>query len=1098
MLKTFFYIISAALLLVSGAVAAYAWLVVVNPGESISRENIERILAIESPVYYRDGVRMIGVFFEQAHRRDVPFAQIPTYFVHAIVAAEDHNFFDHFGVDFRGVTRAALANIRAGRVVQGGSTITQQTAKNLFDRRGRYLASKIRELVYALRLEYHYEKHEILEFYVNQFFVSGNGRGLGMAARYFFDKPATELSLLESAFIAGSVRGPNNYNPFISRTEEGAALARERIRQRTDHVLRQMYRLNFIDEAQLLANLKQEVPFRRGQMRFAPNTILDLVREGLAAPEVERALSLYGIDNVATSGIRIITSVDGDLQDQALFALRKELSRLDIRLQGYNHRAMQAIYADLPAERHVVLRPGDFTLAQVKAISTGADADAGGERVTVTPVWGPGGSAVGRVLAPEAIIDRPGLFNLLQPLAQYRGQAWSVPDGAGLNRLMTELQINDLVYVSVREIAPTGELLLDLEKYPELQGGVLALQGGAIRAMVGGMDNRHFNRAITARRPMGSAMKTLLYAAALQLGWNSADSLDNRRQVFIYQGMAFFPRPFGEIEHDWVSLSWAGVNSENLASIWLLYHLTDQLPPARFVELVEGLGLGRGPEESLAEYTRRIRDHLGVVVDRNVLNRTAFERAVALVKPDLLFAGLTEEYELLTRLHHGADFVRFKQETSAVALRERRERLTILNHNYLRYLALRDSLRALANGVPDFAESRLGRLYRTNDGSAYIYSREGIKPDRSLITPAKLRNLLPKDEADRAYFWSQVWLEGDFRVATVDLLEEAVEAEFSRLVALPPYTPEVLYQTRDFRVLVALHYLVRLSRALGVESHLDPVLSFPFGSNVITLLELARVYEAMRDGQLHLKGAEVDAGGLAIIERIESRTGKLIYAASRNSQRIFTPQVALSISDILFNAMEHGTGRSAHDRVRLHDNDPSRQKLLNAMGLRVPLFGKTGTANRFINAAFVGHLPGPANSRAFSLNSGYTVAAYVGFDDNRPMVRGSTQITGGSGALPIWARLATAVYAQGDHAAALDLDDLAFGGARRVPIAHPALGQVQIPIEGGKGGVVSTTAVMQKKPESTARIMTFGRFLTNGDFEPDRFFQPYWQEGESN
>jgi len=128
------------------------------------------------------------------------------------VAAEDGQFFYHFGIYLPGIVRSAIANFKAGRVVQGGSTITQQTAKNLFKRRARTYRAKFRELLYALRLEYRYTKEKILEFYVNQFYVNGNGLGLGVAALYYFDKEPAELSLLECAFIAGSVKRPSYYN----------------------------------------------------------------------------------------------------------------------------------------------------------------------------------------------------------------------------------------------------------------------------------------------------------------------------------------------------------------------------------------------------------------------------------------------------------------------------------------------------------------------------------------------------------------------------------------------------------------------------------------------------------------------------------------------------------------------------------------------------------------------------------------------------------------------------------------------------------------------------------------------------------------------
>ena len=124
-------------LTLGGLAGGLYYLVVMEPGPEIEQEHIEKILARESPVFYRDGKNKIGVLFQGIHRQYLNYDQIPRIFINAIVAAEDDNFFHHFGLDIRGIIRAMIVNFRAGRVVQGGSTITQQTAKNLFKRESR-------------------------------------------------------------------------------------------------------------------------------------------------------------------------------------------------------------------------------------------------------------------------------------------------------------------------------------------------------------------------------------------------------------------------------------------------------------------------------------------------------------------------------------------------------------------------------------------------------------------------------------------------------------------------------------------------------------------------------------------------------------------------------------------------------------------------------------------------------------------------------------------------------------------------------------------------------------------------------------------------
>jgi len=197
----------------------YYWYVIAHPGDMLSEERITGILSRESHVYYSDGKTALGVFFDQSHRQYVQYRDIPENFVKALTAAEDSRFFSHFGIDPKGIVRAALKNARAMRVVEGGSTLTQQTAKNLYQRADRSWSSKLAELLFTLRLERYYSKEKIFEFYANQFFVTGNGHGLPIAARYYFDKNLPELSLLECAYIAGSVKRPNYYNPFIKKDE---------------------------------------------------------------------------------------------------------------------------------------------------------------------------------------------------------------------------------------------------------------------------------------------------------------------------------------------------------------------------------------------------------------------------------------------------------------------------------------------------------------------------------------------------------------------------------------------------------------------------------------------------------------------------------------------------------------------------------------------------------------------------------------------------------------------------------------------------------------------------------------------------------------
>ncbi|MCL1980249.1 MAG: transglycosylase domain-containing protein, partial [Proteobacteria bacterium] len=293
-----FFLILFGFAVAMGAGGLY-YLVTMVPAPEIEEAAINEILGRESLVYYRDGQDKLGVLFEGIHRQYLTYDQIPKDFVNALIAAEDNRFFSHFGIDVPGIGRAMLVNLKAGKVVQGGSTITQQTAKNLFKRESRTLQAKLKELLYALRLEHRYSKKKIFEFYTNQFFVSGNGHGLGVAARFFFDKEPKDLTLLECAFIAGSVKRPNYYNPFLKKNQANADDVRQRSEERVRYVLGQMRKNGLLGEEEYKTLDLTTLVFKQGKMSYAQNTAMDLVREGLSTPFIADILEQNGIANIA-------------------------------------------------------------------------------------------------------------------------------------------------------------------------------------------------------------------------------------------------------------------------------------------------------------------------------------------------------------------------------------------------------------------------------------------------------------------------------------------------------------------------------------------------------------------------------------------------------------------------------------------------------------------------------------------------------------------------------------------------------------------------------------------------------------------------------
>ena len=1082
------------------------WMVVVEPGEEIQQENIRNILGKESKVFYHDGVTQLGVFFDTAHRQYVTFEEIPKDFVNALVASEDERFFSHYGFDPVGIMRALVRNVQAGKVVQGGSTLTQQTAKNLFKRADRSLLSKLKELLFALRLEYHYPKEKIFEFYANQFYVSGNGHGLGVAARYYFDKNPQDLTLVECAFIAGSVKRPNYYNPFLKKSTQGVELARARGKERLHYVLGKMRELGMIGEEAMGQALAVDLQFTQGKVGYALDYVMDMVREALSATEVAAALESQGVANIATAGLRIVTTVEQRLQQQTLSILRSELSRLDVRLRGYERAEVQQELAELDYAGDSELRIGDFFFGTISAIS-GKGKDL---RVLVD---------LDKKLG-KGEIDAQGVAEIVKARVKYHKNLWSEPGAGDQDQLLAQLQVGDRLWVSVRDIANDQKVSLNLEKYPQVQGGALVLEEGAIRAVAGGTENRFFNRATQAKRTMGSTFKTLVYAAALQLGWNSSDMLQNSRSIFVLHGRPYFPRPDHKSPFDWVSMDWAGVYSENVATVWLLVHLCDQLNPMQFREVAEQLGLAPqtvdGTEESYRSYTTRIRDRYGIVVNRDILRAAAYRAAVENLEPDFVFDGLQAEYQILKGLPYGLNFDRFREEVEEEYLKkddgptraEQEEvavRKKVLEHRYLELLALRQEFlrfKAASREAPGdpgaLLEAAMGAgLYQDRQtGELFFLRGAETLPHLSRVGQAWLGDhLAGLDDRQVAAFWDSVKVKEGLSFAVLERIEAQVEEEYNKLSALQPYSFQVLSQLEDFRITVGLQYLIALANRLGIKEGLEPVLSFPLGSNVVTLLETTRMYEGLVTGQITTFGAsQQDEGAdeLAILDRIEAEDGTLLYQPTPVKKRVIDEKTSLVVGGILENVVKFGTGKTAGDKVRLREKSKGSGEGVNMQNLPVPLLGKTGTANNYANASFIGYVPGVAeHGEGLVPERGYAVGVYAGFDDNRPMRRKAMRISGALGALPSWSRIAETLLHEEDYSAKLDADDLSFYG---LTLKRKDLGQFNLGVAPNSGGQplvplrrISETARMQPS------ILTFGSADTGESFVGERFFQPFWK-----
>ncbi len=278
---------------------------------------------------------------EREQRRLISIEAVPGHVVRAVLAAEDSRFFSHRGFDFRGILRAFKVNLQHGEIRQGGSTITQQLAKNYFLSPEQTLSRKIRELFMAITLELMYEKDEILEIYLNEIYFGQKGsvgvNGIGEASFFYFDKPVSDLSVAEAAAIAGLIRGPNRYSPYVDR---------RRCEYRRDQVLQAMHENGWLDEMTAhQAMLESVAPAGfRAYGKKAPY-FMDFLTEQLK--------TLYSEDDLSSLGLSVYTTLDTEVQRAAEAALENGLSRLEKR----NPALQQSNPADRLQGAVIVMQP---------------------------------------------------------------------------------------------------------------------------------------------------------------------------------------------------------------------------------------------------------------------------------------------------------------------------------------------------------------------------------------------------------------------------------------------------------------------------------------------------------------------------------------------------------------------------------------------------------------------------------------------------------------------------------------------------------------------------------------------------------------------
>jgi membrane peptidoglycan carboxypeptidase len=887
-----------------------------DPDKIINREYIMSLLQGESRVWYRDSKTQLGAFFDVNHRRYIPFDSIPEMLVQGLIAGEDARFFEHRGFDFRGFTRAMWSNLKAGRLVQGGSSLSQQTAKNIFGRKERSVDEKWVELKNALRLEHNFSKEEILEFYLNQFYVSGSGRGLAIASQHFFAKELRDLSLKEAAFIAGSVKGPSTYDPFMQYTPEGRSLALSRGKDRTEYILSRMLKEDYINDDQYQKALKDSLVFNKGDFRFSHSSLLETIEAQLNDSLFTRLFDSLGIDEWQKAQLEIITTLDPKLQAESHNALRSHLSDLQLKLWGYNTPK------DLRESRLLTVEPGEWINGRVIAVHTDS---IGNKSIELRA-----GSVRGIISSEELTLFETRLK------ASASGKS---PER--IQKIMKALEQKDNVILVSAIGTKTEGLHFRPETLSETEGAVRAVANGEILASISGFSGAGYDRAGKALRQFGSSWKPLLYGAALELGWSVYDALENENNVFRFAGQYYLPRPDHTDKASEVSMLWAGVKSENIASIWLLAHLTDKLGLDQKTNLATEMGyLPRAGEAQMAFY-ERMRDTLKLMLNDQAKAEIRFEMAKSRMRADLIFDGQNEKIRALDHLHYGYDADKeIKKQNSNRAMHSY---IPFLKHNFLDYQ----------------------KVYQTRKNQASKQFKY-FSPDSILL----YKSFTLKDF-------------------------ENLQTIYENLSGIDYYTPAVLFHWPDYRIALSMRFFSEFCKRLGVRSQIHEVPSMPLGSNDITLADMVNAYNTLLTGQQYFS-IKTQKPGPILVREIKNHQGVILYRDSLESKQVLSPTVSAGVQLILRHVITHGTGARADLALSVNSQE-------SGLNLKWPAMGKTGTTNDYKNAAFMGGLPRYSDSlKTFGGNEFIALGVYVGRDDNKPMKSGSFRVAGSGGALPVW------------------------------------------------------------------------------------------------
>ncbi len=467
--------------------------------------------------------KLIAVFGEKK-REPISYQEIPETLIQAVISAEDENFFQHPGVDYKGILRAVVHLIKTGKKGQGGSTITMQVARNFFLTRDKTYIRKLNEIFLSLKIEKELSKQEIMALYMNKIYLGHRSYGVAAAAKVYYGKPLHELSLEQYAMIAGLPKAPSKYNPVTNK---------KRATERRNYVLSRMLQLHYISQQQYTKARKtiDNAEIHTPNIEIEAPYIAEMVRAQI--------FSDYGSE-AYTAGYNVYTTIVGDMQTAANKALRSAL-------MAYEHRhGYKGVLAHFDLSEQIpmfdqlkFLQDFDPVAHLQPALVTAiSKATAIIKQKNSKKQKNKGISQQATLLLKDgsnASID----WQQIKWARKYINERRM---GAAPKQIEDVMQVGDVIYIE-----PLDNYQYALAQIPEAAAALISLnpQNGAVNALIGGFDYFHskFNRVTQATRQPGSNFKPFIYSAALNKGYTPATLINDAPVVFKDSYLEGFWRP---------------------------------------------------------------------------------------------------------------------------------------------------------------------------------------------------------------------------------------------------------------------------------------------------------------------------------------------------------------------------------------------------------------------------------------------------------------------------------------------------------------------------------------------------------------------------